>query len=520
MAEFKLGRIRFVWKGDWQAATTYYIDDVIRYGGRTYICAVGHTSDSEFYTDLNYSPTKWNQMSDGQEWRSDWSTSTSYNINDIVKYGAALYIANTPHTSNSSVGSGSAGLESSTGLEADQSKWDLYAEGLEWKGDWTTSTRYKKYDLVRYGGYTYVANVGHTSSATTADGLELQSSYWDEFNQGLEYKGDWAPSTRYKVNDVVKRGAGLWIVKTGQSHTSTADFAADVTSGSWDDFVEGLEFENAHNIATAYQAGDVVSYGGNQYVAKTNHTGTLPTTSGQTDWDLLAQNLNFQSDWIITTSYKIGDVVRLNGYTYRAVQDSPSIVVSVTGTSSVTGAFITADTDGLVSNMAVKFTGTTFGDVFNGATYYIKTVTSATTFTISTLPGGTIFTPDTATGTMTATAAALPPNANYWDKLNSGINWQGEWQDDYEYSLGDAVRFDANAYICILAHRSEGDSDSTISATGGGAANSRPDQDVTGTYWNVLTIGSDTAVLTTQGDLVYYSGAGPSRLPIGQEGQV
>jgi len=93
MAEFKLGRIRFVWKGDWTPSTTYYVDDVIRYGGRTYICAIGHTSDgTDFNTDLDYSPTKWNQMSDGQEWKGDWSTFTFYKLNDVVKYGGLLYI--------------------------------------------------------------------------------------------------------------------------------------------------------------------------------------------------------------------------------------------------------------------------------------------------------------------------------------------------------------------------------------------------------------------------------------------
>lgn len=34
MAEFKLGRIRFVWKADWATSTTYYKDDVIRFGGK------------------------------------------------------------------------------------------------------------------------------------------------------------------------------------------------------------------------------------------------------------------------------------------------------------------------------------------------------------------------------------------------------------------------------------------------------------------------------------------------------
>ena len=48
MAEFKLGRIRFVWKGAWVTGTVYYKDDIIRQGGRTYFCNVGHTSSALF----------------------------------------------------------------------------------------------------------------------------------------------------------------------------------------------------------------------------------------------------------------------------------------------------------------------------------------------------------------------------------------------------------------------------------------------------------------------------------------
>ena len=41
-----------------------------------------------------------------------------------------------------------------------------------------------------------------------------------------------------------------------------------------------------------------------------------------------------------------------------------------------------------------------------------------------------------------------------------------------------------------------------------------------GQYWAVIAIGSEASVLTTAGDLVYYSGSAPTRLPIGLEGQV
>ncbi len=100
MAEFKLGRIRFVWKGDWSASTTYYKDDVVSYGGRTYLCVKGHTADSDFYTDLDVIPTKWNQFSDGVEWKGEWQQLTLYKENDLVKYGGFIYICTNGHTSS------------------------------------------------------------------------------------------------------------------------------------------------------------------------------------------------------------------------------------------------------------------------------------------------------------------------------------------------------------------------------------------------------------------------------------
>jgi hypothetical protein len=263
-------------------------------------------------------------------------------------------------------------------------------------------------------------------------GLSADQSNWDEFNAGLEYKGTWSgTAVVYKVNDIVKQGAGLWIC-TAQ-HTSTTSFITDSTA-YWSQFVEGVEFENAWGSLTTYQPGDIVRYGGNQYIAKTNHVNAVPSTS-TANWDLFQEGFSFSSDWSSVTSYRVGNIVRLRGYTYLATADSLN---------------------------------------------------------------------------------QEPPNVTYWQRLNAGIAWQGEWVDDIAYKLGDVVRFGSNAYICVLAHRSEGDDGSSL----GGNANSRPDQDITGTYWNLLSIGTETSILSTRGDLVYYGGSGPTRLPVGREGQV
>jgi len=506
MAEFKLGRIRFVWKGAWVTATTYYKDDVVRLGGKVYICQIGHTSSADFNTDLDIVPTKWNLMSDGQRWTGDWTTSTAYQIGDLAKYGGTVYICTDNHTSAATA---------TLGLEANSGVWNQFVEGFDWKGNWTTSTRYKFDDIVRYGGINYVCITGHTSAATDALGLENSSANWQVFSQGQEYLGTWVTATRYKLNDIVKWGAGLWICTT--QHTAAAAFPTD--SAYWAQYNEGFEFEGDWSSGTAYQPGDVVSYGGNRYVSKSLNTAANPLTS-TSDWDLFSEGLSYQQSWAGGSSYKIGQVVQYGGYNYLATTDSPSLTLTVTAVTASTDRFTIASTTGIVVGMTVRFTGTTFGGVFTSGRYYVKTV-AAGYITISTTSGGTTFniTADAA-GTMTATVSAEPPNTAYWTDISHGFYWRGDWTDDTEYNVGDTVRYGSNAYICVLSHRAEGDDGSTVGDQGGGQALSRPDLDATGTYWNVVTVGSETSVLTTTGDMVYYGGAGPTRLPVGSEGQV
>ena len=415
-----------MWKNDWTAQTTYYKDDVIAYGGKIYICVLGHSSADDFFTDLDITPSKWNIVSDGQAWLGDWAPQTDYIYDNIVKYGARLYICKTNHTSAE---------DSATGLEADLDKWEIYAEGLEWQGNWTTSFDYKINDFVKWGGSTYVCNEGHISAATEELGLEADQSKWTIFNEGFDWKQDWVTGTRYKVNDVVKFGASLWIANT--YHTASAQFGTD--SAKWDKFVEGFQYESEWSPYRNYQPGDIVQYGGNQYIAIEDVITTKPTTVDTTSWRLFSRGLRFVGDWnedSTNIEYLVGDVVRLGGTTYRCIADHTN---------------------------------------------------------------------------------QQPPNVLYWTKFTSGINWRGVWLDDQEYYEGDVVRYGDNSYICVTSHISEGDDYSSNSS---GAEDSRPDLDTTGTYWNIIAVGTEQSVLTTKGDMVYFSNGGPTRLPIGEDGQV
>jgi hypothetical protein len=405
MAEFKLGRIRFVWKNTWASATTYIKDDVVRFGGKTYVCILGHTSTSNFYTDL---AANWNLASDGQAWLGNWAGTTTYKIGDTVKYGGVVYICNLSHTSQST-------------LEADLSKWDTFASAFDWKDAWAISTAYKLGDIVKYGATIYRCKLGHTSAGTLALGLENDQAKWDVLNQSFDYKGTFATTTRYKNNDVVKYGAGLWICTAYHTSASTFD------DTKWGQFVEGLEFEDTWSSATTYQAGDIVTYGGYTYAAIQNHSNQIPSTA-TAYWSLFSTGFLFSGDWTTATAYKVGNVIRLNGYTYLATADH------------------------------------------------------------------------------TAGPSNKPANTSFWQQLNPGFKWLGSWTTATAYVLGDTIKYNNNSYVCILPHTAD--------------TPNRPDNDVSSTYWNLLTGGVETAVMTTQGDITYYGGSGPARLPIGTDGQV
>jgi len=415
MAEFKLGRIRFVWKGEWTPENEYYKDDVVRFGGKTYICVIGHTSDSDFFTDLSQVPTKWNLIATGQTWQGEWESGRGYVDNDIVKYGGRVYIANTPHTAAET------NLE---GLEADQDKWDVFAEASDWKGDWQTDFNYKINDLVKYGGSSYICINDHISAATDELGLEENQSDWELFNEGFEYENDWQSQYRYKKNDVVKRGGSLWI--SLQAHTSTDNFENDIAN--WEKFVEGFQYESEWSGNGNYQIGDVVTYGGNQYIAISDNSGEFPSTS-PSEWQLFSEGLKFVGDWNEDSSqieYKIGEVVRLGGFTYRCVKDHSD---------------------------------------------------------------------------------QQPPNEEFWQRLNSGFDWRSQWLNGAEYYEGDVVRFGDNSYVATAYHIAEDGVNS-------------PDIVDSTEVWSVIAIGSEQSVLTRAGDLVYYSGTAPVRLPIGEDGQI
>ena len=505
MAEFKLGRIKFVYQGTWTTSHSYGVDDVVTNGGKTYICVISHTSSSTFAADLAGIPgiTKWNLIADGATWRNTWAVTTYYNPGDIVIWGATVYICKTAHTSQ-------------TYLEDDSNKWDQFSAGFKWLGTWTTSTRYKVRDLVYYGGSTYVCNTQHTSASTAASGLENDLSKWDIFNQSITYLGAWSGSSvRYKLNDVVKFGADLWICTT--YHTSTG---TSIDTGNFAIFVNGFEFEGSWSASNAYQVGDVVTYGGYTYTAVQNSTSSSPKTpSTETAyWKVFTSGLSYSGEWDTGTSYKIGNVVTLGGYTYVAKADNsaskpPSInwgqlssgirwnAASNTTYTNVASSNVSATGSGSPT-FTVTRTGTTYSAVI-GSTAGTGYTVNDTLKILGSALGGASPGNDLVVKVATITGGGgTGPIAT----VTVFTGYAATWKTGITYVAGDAVYYGNSSFICISAHiASIGVNDPVTDA---------------GTYWNTLSSGADSGAMTTQGDMVYYGTNGPTRLPIGSDGQV
>ena len=267
MADFRLGRLKFKWQGAWTSATAYVIDDIVKYGGNTYVCTTNHTSSAEttFYsTDLS----NWDLHVEGVDNKGDWATGVWYKVNDVVKYGNTQYRATNGHTS---------------GATFDPTKFEVYLEGLNFEDNWVANTTYQKGDIVTYRGYSYTATGTH-SSATSPN---ADTTNWEVLTTGFSAQGVYNASTAYALGDVVRYGGNSYVNKLSSTGI------APTTTANWTLITEGLNWTGAWDSATVYQLGDVVNRNSNSYVAKASDVtgaGTAPELDpGGAYWNYVAQ---------------------------------------------------------------------------------------------------------------------------------------------------------------------------------------------------------------------------------------
>lgn len=335
MAEFKLGRLKFVWKGAWTASATYVKDDIVRHGGKSYVCIQGHVAGATLYAD----DAKWQLMNDGFAWKNTYTVATYYKINDIVAYGGSTYICTTAHTA-------------AAGGILNPSYWDIFAKGVEVEESWDSAVDYQIGDVVSYGGYTYYALEANDDVVPTSD-----VTVWRPFVEGLNNRGDWVASGSgvlpYRTGDLVRHGGNQYLCITD------ATTETPYNTGYWELFSRGFAWQQNWTSGTAYKINEAVKFGTSTYICIQAHT-----ASGANDpsadtihayWDTLADG---SASAVVTTRgdtiYRdtsgaqrlpIGALVDYEDYLGNTRNLQPVLTVNAAGNEPewATDAYIAAD---------------------------------------------------------------------------------------------------------------------------------------------------------------------------------
>jgi hypothetical protein len=542
------------WTNTWTAGTGYTIGDIVKYGGITYTCNVDHTSAAATLTfpitgiigdgstitasfpqqtivpySLGQTVTIANANPSGY---NGTYTVSSTSVNQISFTGSetqtfvptAVTITGNPLLS---LTAGTVSLRFSTAQDATDNFFN-FVQGYKFIasvngtaniytitsiGMTQSSSDPNGFNVQDTLSFNVVKVVGsdtlsQVSGAFTIDldtgatvagdnignlsGLEQDQSKWSVLNSGIDFKGEYTDSYRYKLNDVVQDGASLYICTT--THTSAQQPVIDLTK--FDLYIQGDEFSGVWDAAVAYQAGDTVVYGGYSYVSKTfNNVSNIPSTVNSLYWEVFNQSFSWQNAWSSGTQYKVGSVVRRGAQLYVAIQDNSasdptttSVVTTYSSTGSSGTTLAVADTTGLVLGMLVNGVGFSSGQT-------VVSVIDGTSVRISHGPD--------VTPTNGASLTFIGQNLLYWKLVSPGTVWTNFWYDGQLYTIGDIVIRGNVTYRCVQNH-------TAVLAT------NRPDLDTTNTYWIVYTLHTRTNVLVSQGDIATHNGTSKTALPINQ----
>jgi hypothetical protein len=360
MTVINLGNLKFTWKGEWTQSTAYNKDDIVKYGPSVYVCVDAHTSGATFAENN----AKFEVMAEGLENKGAWNQATLYQKGQTVTYGGAVYICLQEHTNVNPYDF--------------PGTWQKFVEGQQFEGDYNIATNYQKGDIVYYGGYLYVAKQNSLNNNPT------NTTYWDVFSKGYEFIGPYSNGTQYKPGDVVEYGGDRYTVKQGQR--PLANLPTDSTK--WTKILSGLKWNNTWNESIYYAPGDLVKFGAKVYRCNQEIIGNRPDQDPA--WQVFSDGQRWTGEWSASSGYIVGDLVRHGGRIYICIDSH--------------------DNDG-----------------------------STTT---------------------------QPFNASYWAIFSKGVSWEGTWSSaNVEYKLDDIVEYSQSSYICIAEHTSSASPTPNVDST-------------------------------------------------------
>jgi hypothetical protein len=384
-----LGKLRFYFAGDWSNSTTYESNDIVKYGGNVYVYTYALKTSGNLPTNTAY----WALMIEGFKFKGVFSTVTAYKVGDGVAWGGKVYVSV---------------LDSTGQTPPNTTYWSLFADGIQYEGTYSGATAYQKNDVVVYGGSVYIAKQDSTGNLPTV------TSYWDKFVEGVSAQGIYNNATAYVPNDLVAYGPNIYRAKVN----TTGNLPSDTTK--WETLVSGTAYQGTYNSATTYYLNDIVAYGPNLYRSKQTQANTVPTTTAS--WDLLVGGATYQGAYVSGTTYYLNDIVTYGSNTYRSKQTQSSVLPTVSASWELL-------------NQGFSYQG-----AWSSATVY--KIGQVITY------GGSLFQAIADNSNVNPTTTAT------WNKLVYGFKNRGTWATSTEYGIDEVVVYGGNTYISLVPHAS------------------------------------------------------------------
>ena len=488
MAQFKLERFTYKYRGDWATNTAYALDDIITVDGNVYFCTKAHTSAAEYYTDFLYDftyPAPYSasdNINDEFEYSSNTTvdgtgiaftvTRSGKNYTVSLTSGGRNYVTKeqfvipgtqlggaTPdndatvvidtvdnETQDNLVIPGVVQGLSVTGTPA-LTKWELMAEGYSWRGPWARSTgvagtepgqegypyvpnKYYINDLVSRGGNIYRCIQGHTALTDADFGFESNSRYWTLHVYGAKWSSDWTGQTGYQVGDVVRYGGVTY--RCAIEHTSGTNVSGlPAQADKWEEIVNGDDWLNQWTTATNYKPEDIVRYGGYIYRSITQHTASADfETDVGSNWQLVIPGVEWKGEWSAPTAHAVGGIANTTkwklGDLVRVSNETYvcAITHTITGTDDETADPKFADS---ISNWNLYLPGMAFENPWDTNVNY--------------QPGDIVmYGGYTYLAKAFNTALTPPTNPTEWETIGEWYNFKNDWNEADSYKVGDVVR--------------------------------------------------------------------------------
>ncbi len=441
----------------WTASTGYAIGDIVTEAGVVYHCTAGNSdavftignwseAGTDVFTGLTDTPTNYTGAGDQKVVVNAGATALVYeddtiaNINDVTLTAPVANEVLQRNAGNTAwVNVTPASLMTAVDLD-DLS--DVPVPVLANDGDvleWNDTT--KVWDLVSpVHSLDDLDDVDLTTAAVTDQVLGFDGTNWIAVDIPPEIGGrEWITGTMYLDGDVVTDGGNVYIANTD---ITTPAILPSALAGEWDALALLEKGGLAWNSTITYAIGDIVSDAGVIYAATAPSTGQTPPNAGFWATPSVAERGGIL--WATGQAYQIGDTVSYGGAIFAALTANTGQQPDTNPTDWAT-AGVTA------------FTGLT--DTPVGYTAGNKVVVNA---------GGTaiVYEPDTLGNIddvdLTTTTPVAGDNLE-WD----GTNWVPVAPDperggilhndtSFAYKVGDTATIfgDSFLYHCILDHTS------------------------------------------------------------------